>query len=257
MKKTINIYALMGALLGFVFFGLHSSVSLSQQQMDAAAIEEYLKSAEIVSAWPDENAGRTEPWDVELDDGKVKRRAIFKHRRQCRPHPRPDCYKYELAAYELSKLIDLPIVPPTVERLIRGIPGSLQLRLEGCRALDSIEEDPIEGLDQEGFHKNMLDILVFENLTYYSTGGDDFNEDIFIRPEDSWLWRVDFGQSFAPKVELLLEREVLHCSTQLLERLQSLTESEIRESLKNLLNDEEMDALIKRKDMLQKILQAS
>lgn len=253
MKKTISIWVIIGVFV--VFFCSNSLSVYPQAEIDFAAMEEFLKTAEIVSAWPDENAGRTEPWDVELDDGKVKRRAMFKHRRQCRPHPRPDCYKYELAAYELSKLLNLPVVPPTVERLIKGIPGSLQLMLVGCKPLDSIEENPIQGLDQEKFYKNMLDILVFENLVFYSTGGDDFNEDIFVRPEDSWIWRVDFGQSFSPRSELILEREVLHCSTKLSEHLQNLSEGEIREKLKGLLNDQELDALIKRKELIQDIIQ--
>lgn len=215
-------------------------------EISLANMESYLKSAEIVTAIPDENLGRTEPWMVELNDGTNQRRAIFKHVSRCRPSQLPDCYKYEIAAYELSKLLKLHIVPPTVSREIKGIPGSLQMFLEGCVNLQSIQRKNLELPDPGKFEKSILDINVFENLTYCLSE----EEDIWVNLEDGKVCRVDFSQAFEPHHELIPECKVSQSSQELYQNLKNLSEEEIKANLVSYLNEQELEALIIRKNLI-------
>ena len=239
-------------IFGMIWVGVVGSgffVDVTAQGTETQArMEEYLRTARLVDIDVDENLGSTEPWTVWLDDGQTRRRAIFKHVPRCRPHFLPDCYKYEIAAYELSKLLDLPIVPPVVERTLNKTPGALQIFLEDCVALNDI--DKVNIADPVSFHKNMLDILVFDNLTYWQTGDDDLNEDIFVHTQDSVVYRVDFSKAFEPLPELLQNRSVAHCSAKLCQSLLRIKDDQIREKLKLYLNPDEIEALIARKDIL-------
>lgn len=231
-------------LMGFIWTNEWDEISL-------ANMESYLNSAEIVTAIPDENLGRTEPWRVKLDDGINQRRAIFKHVSRCRPHLLPDCYKYEIAAYELSKLLKLHIVPPTVSREIRGIPGSLQMFLEGCMNLQEIQRKNLELPYPAKFEKFILDINVFENLTYCPCE----EEDIWVHLEDGKVCRVDFSEAFAPHHKLIPECKVFQSSQELFQNLKNLSEAEIKANLVNYLNEQELEALIIRKNLIVEALE--
>ena len=91
--------------------------------LDRESIEKFLKTAKDISV--DKGKGRrTESWVVELDDGKIQGRGFFKMVNRDRPNPSGgDSYKYVLAGYELDKMLDLNLVPPTVERKIERRSG--------------------------------------------------------------------------------------------------------------------------------------
>lgn len=212
--------------------------------------EAFLRTAEIVSAEPDENAGRSEPWRVSLRDAEGERRAIFKHVDRIRPHPIPDSYRYELAAYRLDTLLGIRIIPPTVERVIKGVRGSLSLYLEGCRSLKEIHGSGLELSRQDVFFRSMRDIQVFENLT--ACGHSD--EDVLVNPKTGKICRVDFSQAFHPGQQASTGQEVRECSEFLLENLKNLTDDKIREGLTAYLNMEEIDALIIRRGRIIELL---
>lgn len=251
MKKTsCRVMLLCGPLfLGALIFCQPPEVS-KQQNPELAELEAFLRGAKIVHVEEGADLGTTDPWKVRLDDGKAQKMAMFKHAPRCRPDSPSfmvDCYKYELAAYELSKLLGMPIVPPTVERTVMDTPGALQIFLEDCTALNQLESVP----DTDLFHRNMLTILVFDNLTYWQTGMDDVNEDIFFHNNDGRVCRVDFSKAFDTKHELLPEeREVRQCSESTYRALEQLDAAEVREKLAAYLTEDEIEAMLVRRDLL-------
>jgi hypothetical protein len=251
MKKNSRLVTLVYGvlLLGGLNFCQPPDGS-SPQDPELAELEAYLRSAAILYVEEGADLGTTDPWRVRLDDGESQKMAMFKHAPRCRPDSpnfMVDCYKYELAAYELSKLLGIPIVPPTVERTVNDTPGALQIYLEECTALNQLESVP----DTEAFHRNMLTILVFDNLTYWQTGMDDVNEDIFYHDSDGRLCRVDFSKAFDTKQELLpADREVRQCSMNIYLALERLDAAAARERLASYLSGEEITALLVRRDLL-------
>ena len=254
MKNKIVWTTIMAFIaLSFSILPSCASQANKQQSLKQREIEHFLKKADIVSVEINPEGGRTEPWKVMLNDGKIMRRGLFKyvnsprHVNSPRPYILPDSYKYEIAAYELNKLLDLDIVPPVVEREVNGIKGSLQVYVENCISLNSQRRKKIKPPDEEEF-QNFLEIInIFENLTYCERKELD---DILIHTEDWKGCRVDVSEAFAPIPELIPEHQISRCSNSLYLNLQKLTRDEIKDKLETLINDDEIDALMERKKLI-------
>lgn len=243
-----NFIILLFICLALTCLSLSSIQSSDQISWDQEKLENYLRTAEIISVEKNTEAGRTAPWKITLDDGKTRRLGHFKYINRSRPSLLPDCYKYEIAAYELDKILELNIVPPVVERVIEGTTGSLQIYLEGFikeaeRKIRKIEPpDPV-------YFQNMLEVInVFENLVHEE---DCFDADDTMVNLDDWkVCRVDFSMAFSPELELISGCTINKCSHRLYQNLIQLDDLEVENKLKPYLSDLEIEALLQRKKII-------
>lgn len=248
--KTKKILALSLSLLCFGLSPWYKSSSQTTAQINLSQeeLENYLKTANIVSVRKNEQAGRTAPWRIALDNGQVKLGGYFKHINRHRPSFLADSYQYEIAAYELSKLLDLDIIPPVVEREIEGLTGSLQLFIEDCIRESERKRRNIEPPDPEGF-KNKLEVInVFENLVFEEECSDA--DDTLIHLKDWKIFRVDFSMAFSPTPALIPGCRISRCSRRLYQKLLQLKSGQVKDKLGTYLNDDEIEALLKRKEII-------
>jgi len=237
-------------LLGLLFnFGYDTRAqATSQINLNQEELEKYLRTAKIISVQKNEQTGRTSLWRIQLDNGQLKLRGYFKHLNRHRPSFLADSYQYEIAAYELSKLLDLEIIPPVVEREIEGITGSLQLFMEDCIRESERKRRNIEPPDPEGF-KNKLEVLnVFENLVFEEECFDA--DDTLIHLKDWKVCRVDFSMAFSPTPALIPGCTISRCSRHLYLKFLQLDDSQVKDKLGAYLSDDEMEALLKRKEII-------
>lgn len=207
-------------------------------------IEAFLKTAPIVAVKKDATAGRTMPWKITLDDGKVKMQGMFKRIDAPWPGPLVDSYKYELAAYELSKLLNLDIVPPTVEREIEGAKGSLQYFVPDCMSETDRERLRLQPPDLKTFLGRLDEIKVFEALVKDTC----LDKDDTLIQQPSWnVYRVDFAEAFQSFPGLSPECPVNRCPRRLFERLQKTVRQVTEGYLKPFLSEKEIDAMCERK----------
>ncbi|MFQ6038166.1 MAG: hypothetical protein ACE5LV_06065 [Candidatus Aminicenantales bacterium] len=252
MNKTPILPVILGLAAVFALCAGLGPDSRAQFQMSRAEIENFLRNAQIVSVKKEEIAGRTAAWDITLRKGDVVQRAVFKHVNFSRPTLLPDSYTYELAAYEMDKLLDWNRVPPAVKRTIEGITGSLQIRIEDCIPLDEQRRRNIPPPDPDALEKSLEEIAVFENLVYCERKELD---DILIHMDDWKVCRVDFSEAFSPTPDLIPEHLISRCSRKLYNNLKSLEEETIRARLSRWLNPEEIQALVARKILIIKTLE--
>lgn len=210
-------------------------------------VEYYLMNAAVINVNKGAVPGRTAAWTVELDDGEIKRRAMFKTIDAQRPASLPESYKYELAAYALDKLLDFQRLPPTLEREIEDTRGSLQVRIENCMGLDKQRREEITPPNPQALSNALEEINVFENLVYSLREELD---DILIQIESWRVFRVDFSEAFEPSLDLIPDQQITRCSEKLFNNLQSLSDDVIKVRLESYLNDDEMSALLTRKALI-------
>jgi len=89
----------------------------------AAEYEEYLRTAEVVKM-EDIGVGVTHPHRAYLKPGGPFESMAWKPIKPGRYEGFQESYKSEIAAYEIDKLLELNMVPPTVERTIKGETGA-------------------------------------------------------------------------------------------------------------------------------------
>ncbi len=251
MKNKIALATMFFLCFFFGYWCFSFSQTTSEIGMKQKEIEDYLIKAQFCPG--KQRVGRrTEAWLLCLTDGKVERRGFFRVTNRTRPHSLPDSYKYDLAAYELNKLLDLNIVPPTVEREVEGRKGSLSLLIEKAITEEARRNNNIEPPDSKSFKDSLEELTVFENLTYsdsYCAEGD-LPDILIMRKEDWKIWRVDFSEAFAPFPELIPECRITRCSKKLYQNLQNLDDETIKTKLSLYLNDEEIGALLERKKII-------
>jgi hypothetical protein len=224
---------------------------IAPEDVSREDLEYFLKNAAVVDVNKGAVPGRTGAWKINLDNGEVRRSAMFKVVDETRPERLPDSYKYELAAYALDKLLDFQKIPPVIEREIEDTWGSLQIRIEDCIGLDELQRKNIPPPDSHAFTNALDEINVFENLVYNERTELD---DILIQKESWKIYRVDFSEAFSPTPDLIPEQKITRCSKALFQNLQELSDELIKDRLAIYLNDEEMAALLSRKALIIKTL---
>jgi hypothetical protein len=210
-------------------------------------MEKVLREAKVEKVEKEKLGGRTGPWLVTLDDHGAKQRAIFRYVDRQRPHPTPDSYKYDLAAYVLARLLGIELIPPVVEREIEGRKGSLQVFLENCIREKDRKRKKLEPPNPEAFTKALEATKVFENLAYDECQDAD---DLYVHREDWRVCRVDFSEAFAPMPELLPGCSITLCSKKLYQGLLKLDEDSVKSKLGPYLSEEEIGALLSRKNLI-------
>ncbi len=212
-------------------------------------IEVFLSTAPIAKVRKSNLPGRTDPWTVTLDDGAVTRRAVFKYIDRRRPHESqiPDSYKYDVAAYTLSKHLGLDIIPPIVEREVEGWPGTLQIFVDDAMSESARQASAIQPPDSEAFLRAMQVVRIFDNLVSNTCAEA---EDTLIQKETWQVFRIDFGESFSPEAQLIQNCPIEKCPKPLYEKLLAWDEAEVSSLMAPFLNKAEMKTLHARRALI-------
>ncbi|MEJ2189861.1 MAG: hypothetical protein P8Y93_10720 [Acidobacteriota bacterium] len=210
--------------------------------------ENFLRTANIVSIEYLHTKGVTHPQLVVLSDGTLELKAVFKtideyatvkHLAGGETELRfSDSYRYEIAAYELDKLLGLGIVPPTVKRRIGKEVGSLSLWVEGAiTEWERLNEKDIHDPDTEAWNNQMFTVRLFLQLTYDT----DYHN---IR---NLLVTPDFNRNYQ---ELRREEALERFSRPVVKRLRALTLDDLRENLGPWLSKAQINALWARRNLI-------
>jgi hypothetical protein len=89
-------------------------------------------------------------------------------------------------------------------------------------------------------------IRVLDQLVYDT----DVNLTNVLIGEDWKIWRVDFSRSFRRAKDLRDPQDLVQCNRQLFEKLKALDANELTEKTKGYLNQEEVKALMARRDKI-------
>jgi hypothetical protein len=162
-----------------------------------------------------------------------------------------DSYKSEMAAYEISEILGLNNVPPTINRDIEGRTGSVQLWMENTtKEVDRRRKGTVPP-DVTSWNRQSHDMRVFDNLI----NNIDRNQNNILIDKDWNLWLIDHTRSFAMDESLPTPEKVSRCSRSLYNALKQMDEGLVRETLEPLLNEAEVDAFFIRREILLKLLE--
>jgi hypothetical protein len=213
--------------------------------LTAREMEAFLLRAAVTGRGPGPG-GRTDAWKLTLESRGVVLPALFRYIDRRRPDPLADSYRYDLAAYILSKYLDLSCVPPIIERSVEDVPGAIQAFVANAKSVPERREMGWDPPDPEAYAKAMAELIVFQALVY----DDCRNEKDTLVTEDGRVYRVDFSEAFAPKKGDPPGCNVLRCSRILYRRLLAWNEQRVAGYLGRYLSPEELEALTARRDLI-------
>jgi len=219
--------------------------------MTRKEMEMFLRTASVVDRGPGPG-GRTDAWKLSLESRDVVLTALFKYVDRRRPQPLADSYRYDLAAYALSKYLDVDFVPPIVERTVEGMPGAVQVFVANTMSEAERKETKAAPPDPDAFEKAMADLLVFQNLAYDDCHDD---RDTLIGKDDGRVHRVDFSEAFAPEKDLPPRCPILRCSRLLYKKLQAWDDKTVTWYLGRFLDPQETAALNARRRQVVRAIQ--
>jgi hypothetical protein len=165
----------------------------AQELAQRAQWEEFLRTAEIVG-FERLSAGVTKPWRLFLKKDGTEKNAAWKDVDRDLGGGARDCWKYEIAAYRLDKLLGLNMVPPYVEREFQGKKGALSLWVESrYSALEIIDQ----GIKiPETARKRVDDRKYITRLWYCLIANDDPTQENLKFTEDWRTILIDHSRAF-------------------------------------------------------------
>ena len=162
-----------------------------------------------------------------------------------------ESYKSEIAAYKLDRLLQLDMVPPTVERRVGSNLVAVQLWIENTRMLKEVQARNLHAPDPQAWNRQLRRFQVFDNLV----GNIDSNAgNLLFDPEWSFV-KVDHSRAFTNTRNLLFK--VARIDRPFYERIKALTAQDLRREIGDLLENEALPALLNRRDAIVKTFEDS
>jgi hypothetical protein len=255
MKKKVFFLFLCIIILSHIH--LLFSQFTPEEIAERAKWEDFLKNAEIMR-FEDIGEGVTKPYRLYLKKGEKESSGCWKNPSGIQKGAL-EGWQYEIAAYEMDKILDLHMVPPTVEREFNNKKGSLQLWITSEMSdLDRMEE----GIDIPKSH-----VLSWNRRKYLMRAFDCLiaNEDRTqqnIRYTKDWrMILIDHSRSFRSKRKYtrnllygkdgIKEKKMIRMlPREFIQKLKSLDFDVIKKAEGPYLTDKEIKAVLKRRDLL-------
>lgn len=224
-----------------------------------AEVIDFLATAEVVSTQVIEGSSNR-PLKLLLEKDGVRAHAIFRTvevereaMRNVQEHARGfrDHYEYEVAAYELSRLLGLENVPPATLRTLGREKGSIQLWVEQAMGVAERLESGIDKRYEQLWLFQKQNMAVFDNLIY----NFDRNPGNLLIDSTGQVWFVDHTRAFKKLPALNGRGDIKVCQKSLYENLRNLDPKTVRERLDPYLTNVEIDALMVRKKKLVQFLE--
>ncbi len=221
-----------------------------------AQIEEFLREGKI-GTQRDVPRGVTLPKRATLEhnglqhDASIQtvdvRKAAFQTERRTELNFR-DFWGYNVAGYELAKLLDLNMVPPYVARSVGGSSASLSWWIDDAILEADRKQKNLMPPDIEAWNQQMYVARVFNQLI----ANMDANLTNFLITRDWQLWLIDFTRAFRLTHDPPNPKDLVKCDRKLLARMRALKRPELEEKLvkPRYLNKLELDALLARRDRI-------
>ncbi len=158
-----------------------------------------------------------------------------------------DSYRYNLAAEAIAELLGLEhMMPVHVERRWNGKTGSLSWWVDTMMEEGERLKKKIQPPDPTGWNHQMYRMRVFAALTRDT---DRNVGNVLITPD--WkVMMIDFTRAFRLQTGLIYAKDLGKIDRVLLPRIEALTKGEITRAVNEHLTGPEIDALIKRRDII-------
>jgi hypothetical protein len=222
-------------------------------------MEQFLKTAKIVKI-KDLSTGVTNSRRASLSDGTMEHdahvqsidesKAKFEGTAGTEMNFR-DTWKFNIAGYRLGRILELDMIPPSIERKIGGTACAVTWWIDNSMMEVDRKKKGLESPDKDAWNREMYIVRVFDQLIYNT---DRNLQNLLIDPD--WrIWMIDHTRAFRLYTTLQEPKNLVLCDRKLLARLRTL-DTKTLSSLKPYLFDGEIKGLLGRRDRIVKFFDA-
>lgn len=164
-----------------------------------------------------------------------------------------DSWKYNIAAYRLDKLMDLNMIPVSIERKIPGIGSAAVTWWVDDILMDEVtrHKKKIDPPDQLDWNRQMYIVRVFDQLIYNT----DRNLQNLLMTKDWQLWMIDHTRAFRMHKSLKEQKNLVQCDRRLLDALRRLDRTTLERECDQYLTTTEITGTLARRDLIVKFFE--
>jgi hypothetical protein len=233
------------------------AMAATAQEMTNEQRESFLKTAEIVKM-KNLSQGVTLSRKASMTDGAMQHdahvqtideyKARFEGTTGSEINFR-DSYKYNVAAYRIAKLMNLDMVPASVERKVGGKSAAITWWVDDVLMTEldrykSKQQPP----DQNAWNQQMATVHVFDQLIL----NVDRNLGNLVITKDWNIWMIDHTRAFRLHKSCPKLAGMKQIDENLLDSLKKLNKAELKTEVGQYLSPMEIDSLLARRDAIVK-----
>lgn len=225
-----------------------------------AEMEEFLRTGKVIRT---RSAGKgvTNSLRVTLSDGRLTHGAHvqmvdvskveFKTLRGTELNFR-DSYRFNIAGYLLDEILDLNMVPVSVERRIDGKQAAVTWWVDDVMVDEGERrKKKLEPADAQELSKQIHLMRVWDELIHNT----DRNLGNIIWTKDWKLWLIDHTRAFRMNDRLINPKILQRCERGLLDKMRGLTADVLTKALGETMTKLEISALLARRDQIVKLFE--
>ena len=157
-----------------------------------------------------------------------------------------DSWQFNVAGYEVAKMLELNMVPPYVERTVSGTRASVSWWVGDTMMERERVKQKINPPDTERWNAEVLAGRAFHELI----ADTDVNMTNLLITKDWRVWLIDFSRGFRTSKTLQEPERLTSVDRKLLARMKELTREPLRKRLGRWLNNDQIDAVLARRDLI-------
>jgi hypothetical protein len=160
-----------------------------------------------------------------------------------------DTYKFNIAAYILDRILDLNLIPVTVERKVGGKTSAVTWWIDDVMTNERDRlKDKVTPPNPEKWNEAMYVVRVFDQLI----ANTDRNLGNIIITKNWDMWMIDHTRAFRTYHDLLEAKNLVKCDRALLQALRDLNKPVLKQQMGRYMTGMEIDGLLARRDKIVK-----
>lgn len=205
-------------------------------------IEAFLQTAPITH-FKDIPVGITKPQRGYFAPGGPASSMAWKPLNDQMMHGKMESYRSEIAAYLLSRHLALDMVPPVVERQIKGVKGAVVFWIDGVRPWDPKSPPKVSGAN---WSRQTSRMFMFDQLI----ANIDRNQGNLLYDDGGHVFLIDHSRAFTSKPDLAGLSAPQQYDRDLWLRMAALTREELESTVGEWLTSRQVETLLQRRDRM-------
>ena len=236
--------------------------SINAGQLTREQMERFLQNARIVNERPIE-AGITRTKRITLSDGQFTHDAhaqtidiykpVFRSVEGKVERNFRDSYKFNIAAYQLSKLLGMDMVPVCVYRVVDDKPAAVDWWVDDVMFdEEGRRKHEAEPPDLNSWSRQLNEMRDFDQLI----ANEDRNQGNLLIDKNWKVWAIDHSRSFRDTPVPLDPKVLKRITTKMLDAIKSLDKQTLETNLLPWVTREDIQALLARRDWMVKYFES-